>query len=1716
MEKWLCFKGLGMGRSVVLAFALVASMALAGCGSDPQVQSLNCTRNAEKIAEARDCRADDHCPCGSHCELGQCIATCSTANDCSDDQYCDDFGSCRALSDSEIVPALRPSQPVRVRVDARKVELAATGQSYTVAVYLGLQGKSPTGQTVGPMRVAAQDGLQLRCEAGGELVSECRFENGRIGQRYPIEIQTSESFAGARNVRVFAGDSMAVVSVSMATATMALTDPQPLSGQYEGVLQAGQLAMGASDVRLLTRDADLTVPVTAKIFGDSGTAVIEIDDPLRVLGADGKWIGNIDVGSGALTLPKKLYRQDAATPDFATELLVSAAPTTIVHTATAGSVFAQLNLSFEGSLAQSNVVHRNFSLILRRTGEATGSAPSVPADAIATLTINARANNLTVWDAALQVAANYIGLRPEGAAATWFPDTPAAASYKPRIDVFASRDSAIEGLTKVEFGGYYAFLDVGTMFGTPFASYADVINQLTYDVYKTHWINIEEAHPEGIPCSAPSYAAPITYSGSGTADQQAVWQLEGFDACDHMAETYGCTVKTPNVGTWNYARVNGYLEYGGNFLFASNIVVDRPVLEVCALPNALEPAGAAEALACYEIPVSNQTNEGSMESSAFADTVRAVSGDLDCVATGTSLAFPFDDNAELPVDDPGRRSVRETLDACVDELTVLAALSAPTPSASYGEGMAELLNENAACIDAGRFFMTLDRATASSAPRSQAIASRLLQRWLQLHTFLARETKQSQEVSDAFDAASLPADTPALPGYDLLTLSLDGWELFYHPRFATLLNRMPAEVLYESDYRTRAGATVVPNPNHEQPVNLAVAMVEALAAQVELANTLADSAWMRYDLAAIDPLSEVLRAAAVIRPMAAELAQRAREYAEAEGLSEPEWANRFERADASLADNMGRLVASLDGILNGKNPFGIEDSDTPLYFYADAEGNGGRFCAISNFLLGEVPGVSWAWVPALLEDSAAALESARAAWIDQQDRNFEVALADAEAADRITELKLEYGNQILELCGVPDGMDSIDIMTDWTLFSAESCYIREDAACQVDYSAYFDALKLEDVQMQLCISSQLRKSVGDVISFQSKTLTAISDSYDSCSTWSYEPRYCLGAIFGGPCIQCDDKVGYLSVQDLTNPNDIDDATAQLIADLTPGAIETCQALIPGAPTSLPSVSTILGEEADAVDDPSCYRGSVGELAMAVRTAALDIEIANAEFAEYMDTYEILMRACYAELEGAQSVIDSMVAFEDTMSDLRLAKLAADETAAAADATAQCSSSFDLTSLFAFGATCAASAVEGVAEASSLGLQAEMDAAEAQHDIAVAQLEANAAFEVCIIEAEQALIGMDAAALTIDRAQLDLVAAESQLRDAKALTKSIWNEGQAALASGGGEQYALSPFAHDLWLDERVTSFARKFRLAKRAVYLATRALEYEFQISTTLGTDVLEATNVSQLEDVMRELQVETVACRLGGKIPTDLKIVLSLKENLLQLLDKADAPKSELPLDDTQRFRLLLRSPRFAEYDKDGKYLGQRIPFRIAPLQALNLGDPGGIPVFADSDCAERLWSVNASVIGDENKLATNDQVSVRIDLLKSNTFFSQWCEAPTDGEDPFQVASVRPSRNLFREPRYGSDVADELGLGAETGGFAKARIEAFFNVSREDFTSDDYANGDSSELAARGLYGDYALFIPAGVVSSLDKNGKATGGLNLGAVDDILLRLDYISVAK
>jgi hypothetical protein len=390
--------------------------------------------------------------------------------------------------------------------------------------------------------------------------------------------------------------------------------------------------------------------------------------------------------------------------------------------------------------------------------------------------------------------------------------------------------------------------------------------------------------------------------------------------------------------------------------------------------------------------------------------------------------------------------------------------------------------------------------------------------------------------------------------------------------------------------------------------------------------------------------------------------------------------------------------------------------------------------------------------------------------------------------------------------------------------------------------------------------------------------------------------------------------------------------------------------------------------------------------------------------------------------------------------------------------------------------------------------------------------------LCFEEAEMFLVGADTQSKRIERAQLDLIHALVQMRNAQEQLEHLISEGRRRYLSES-KRIHTSLF-HDTWEDlwgmaqeeygQALRDHKRYMRLAQRLVYLAVRAVEYEFQhYSDETRKSVLRATDPADLEDVLDDLRSVIDTNLVNGQRPETLHEEFSLKQHLLQLASHREWTGGFHVLSETERLRLVLSSPRYAYYDRDGTYRGQLIPFSVMPLGVIGLGEPGTIALLTGSDCAERIWSVNATLHGLD--LMDDDSTNIRMDLFHRNTFFSQWCVEPGEDQPDMQNTSVRPARNLLRDPVWGALSSDPGVSVRDQSDYAKTRIQSYFNVASEVFQEDDYDDGASEELAGRGLYGEYALFFPAEQLAM-----EGSDGLHLERVEDILIRFDYVSVAK
>jgi hypothetical protein len=1708
-------------RSILVPslYALLGGALLLG-GCDDSLSG-SCRRDPAEIAARRACQGDEDCPRGAGCTLGQCVAACSANGDCAAGQRCDRFGRCRAADDDGIVAPLSPKEPLLVDVAPSMLQVNAT-----LPRPLSLHVKQGSGE----IRATAEAGVALRCGTSGSFAASCSFTQAKAGDRPTLWVQLSAGpLAEPAAVRVFFGDQRAEVSI-VTLVDAAEPDKTPLkAGLYSGTISMLAAGVGDAPQAPLQPVSGVALPLTAKVhLGTPGVIVLE--DPLRALLPSGKWIAHLvptTTNTGSVDFPTLPFSAGELTRGAPTEVLLDAAETT--YSATSTSLTFELIMSFSGVLIGKRSPRARWRVTLGRSADlpAGEGPPTVPADAQATLATG-RGLAATPWEAALAKAATPDAGRVftlDAAGKRAFLQVYGRGGSEGSLETCNLGDSGANALALVALeDGWGTTPPVGgmqlpaTLIGSGRPLVAKLANAL-FDKAKLSVTSTVTGSGavRSLPCEASFPATSTTFKGSCGADETTTLTLGSFDLCSKLAASYGCEI-VAETGTISVKAQVGYEDGSGCVRNNNAVALTGNVTKVCRLP--VVPASCAELALCYDPPASSAApNDETSVLAPYLDgaAMLTVSGDLKCQAGARSAAITLDQRAELPASDPLHLVAAKALDVCKAEFAALVASPAPTTPEPYAKGLASLLDSSAQCVQAARLLYAIGLATDTDrrralapdearSPVASALANRLIQRWLLHHAFIAREAAEAERLAQV-----LRGDTTnklPLPDADaILGASLAGWQLLLHPRFATALDQLPGSVLVSPDYRERlSGSAVAKKPYHEQHRALPVTILETLSAQLALLEPRIELAARLSDQTALAPLGELVRVLMVVRGVAEAQVARAEAHAKAKNLPDPAWLARYRELARESRSQFERIIAQALALKRGDNPLGIRPDDTPLYFFGDEKTATRRFSAISDFIIGSSP-ADLAWAPTLVSRAAASLDKARAAFAKQRQRVLQAQRDSAAQTAYADKIRQEAGQKLFALCGAPTTLKTNELLEKWTSFDASTCHYRStDPACKIDLTAYTGLLSVPAAKYQLCLVRELRRLGGGVVGFVDAALDPIADNVTACEPFSYPVACADGQKL---CASC--SVGAKTHVARLTPASFRQVLGMptLATTTIEMAQTTCKNVFPDSPTRLPSIDDLPSSPAA---NPKCFSGSIGEAVYEVRAAATDVAKARSKLDDKKEAYGYAMNNCIITKVAKAEAKPIKAAHRQTMEILRAAKLASDITATIAGGVKDCALSFDLTTAIAFGAkqavTCATVLVRDGAKVTSASLAFAMTAATAAHNKTLAKISKAAAKATCFNDAQQRLVGVHTASLRISKAMTDLAKAQQRLLDRQAMAQRIYDDGKTALASAAGR--VIPALSHELWLDESVSTFLREMRLARRIMYLAVRAVQYETQQSLTLEADVLSARTPAELQTVLDKLWTSAASRGIDGKRPTDLKVVLSLREELLRLADREPTTDTEQALTAKQRFQMMLSAPRYAVFDQAGTYLGQRIPFDLAPIG--KLGAQGAtVSLLAGTDCAERLWSVNASVIGDQGRLYTGSAsppTFVRVQLLKQNTFYSQWCSSAKEG---FQMASVRPAQNLFEDPLVGESVGSGLGVDNKATGYTPARIEAYLNVARADFETDDYKNGETSELAARGLYGRYAIFFPAEVLS-ID-GGK---GLVLGAIDDVLLRLDYVSIAR
>ncbi len=1024
--------------------------------------------------------------------------------------------------------------------------------------------------------------------------------------------------------------------------------------------------------------------------------------------------------------------------------------------------------------------------------------------------------------------------------------------------------------------------------------------------------------------------------------------------------------------------------------------------------------------------------------------------------------------------------------------------------------------------------LALGEAPDDGSPRPEAErallqrAHRAVQQFLEVVTYTSREAGSARRFAAAMAEDCGDEACPSLGEEATVALRparAVGWLL--HPRYQRLLLRL-AEI--EGDLP-------------EGAPTLAYTLARFGAQHAALLEQVADRARRRgeRDLLA-GPLAEARHLLLGVRMLAAAVADQA-------GTGLPTAELEAVRTQLRQFDETaGRLQALWVSEQMGEGPYGLAPGEVPLYLDRDVDRPEARAFALTNYLLDPM---GQNWIGQAVERAAEAQMQVRDAWAARRLLDATAVQTAADAARYRDEMARTYGEKMQALCPVEDLTDAQlaeQVASGDLVLDPNRCFLDVSNPACAEFATP-TPLTAHMVLRDVCIAAMARgqstragvageQAANDFLDAMRAALAAPDVSASAASnpdgTWDVtvgDERFTftedqLAVLdFGTDTLSSDralrgfegfsprDGNGSSSVSDL-------DGFGWLVR-----AQQRCTALADAAEGGEPPVQPAAPE---ALDRAECYRGGLGEAALAARAARTEVEVAQARLEEHYERYRIAVGTCTlqsqakANLEAESKAFESSVAeLRENISNLRAAAGALDMISGGIANTS--------TSSGADGALKNASgpmaAVTGAAAAGSFvmgmvadGLQKELDEKTAEHEGYMQAIQEELELRLCMNEASREMVGLRSATLEIRQAVQRLGQAVLTLENLKRQLANL----QRSVAGALDDRHGPTPYQGTLWAEPALETFARRMRLARRVSYLAAVALDYERQSCNAedYRGRALRAETPDELDALRDDMLATTANRQIGNGTVGDAFAVLSLRDDILGLADRYETAPGEPKQSAVARFRRFLLDPRFAVYE-GGRYLGQLVRFDLVPPGQAVRGYGVGEGYFSRNHCAERLWSVNVGIVGEKG--VSGDSTLTRIEVLKGNDFSSQWCrpEAACDGQ-PWQHASLNPAVNLFVDPVSQPGFLD----------VARGRSEAFSrvvltgvrtDVERADVERADYAQGAQRGFAGRGLFGQYALFFPADALRvdcGADGGcGSSPSALDLTKVDDVLIRFDYVA---
>jgi hypothetical protein len=1661
---------------------------LAACGGEPGTTTAafavhdgdagpppQCTRDLAELEDLgtspRTCAEDVTCPCGAYCAFGLCGFDCIDDSECADGEECTTRGQCHA-----------PEVPQGgLRIEPAALSFTTRDAAQRLSIVAG-------GPAVPQVEVTGEPGLLLECDpTGSSAASSCSCATdgctmtgipagGTAALFVRVDPFGSLPAPPAWTIHVSVENEVRIVPAQLIVPPL-LT----IEGHYSGTATLVESGLPASAGPSTFGESSLVVKMLVAPVGAGwpGFYRFELRDATRALGAespDDVSVGDDDADLRGLAFGIIDCSHDPCTWDVrGSELTPQAygldSPTAQPVERERDQLGGLMLLRVRGSTGWDDALQMSWQLSLRRidqgacqvTCQADGTTPTIPAGSVATR-------------CAVQEHAACYGELADGLCETADP------SYGRVMSTFApggSCDAQNQSATPLTLTARSLVM--------PQPEAAIPGQGGIEDFFKYHGLSPDEQLRRVGQWAASGAASSLARCELGQPGPEpplsvACGPNTGAD-CFALQQRYGCQPVcrcVPNQPCPIQACFR--CDFSVSWRDRDVAEEDEPLLcaqrYLCYQPDEVPPRDPDSRFPDHVEPGSYEFTTDLMPDSR--DAYCGLEGEVPVQELPTGAGF-FSNMARRGQLEP--YAPHDLLRRCLNDL-----MDEPKPD----ESLAQLF-ESEGCINVPRFLRAMHWSSVElsqrpkysdpAAPKelaAQALYHRLIQQWIEIHAFVAREGGQEEAVAEAV-AGPLAGDVPTRD--ELLDTLEAGWRRLFQPRYARPLLRLSPEVLLDPDYRTRpyqpwlSGEENANRPSAADPqaVGLPATLLqgmtgylEVLAREIEVAS-LAGTIPVRE--AALRRAGTGVRYALMAEALASALHARALE------AGSPGWLTEWEVDRARFREAVLRVLNRSRALGTGSNPLGIEKDDLPLYF-VDPSTSNTQFFAASDYLFNRAF--------TALANAEGSLDEARDAWTTWYQQSMQDRMNELGQASRVEDTRTYYGQQIEALCGAKDKFVADEILDDWidTDRNGEPdmppglCFLDvSDSTCQVsraDLAAVVDSSPPDDLKLQICLALRLQPGNFGTPMFADPEMNRLVAWLSGGGTEQSLTRL-RNASIGHDSLGRVTIAGFaLTREAFFGPSHDLQVTTE---DLT-----FCQEQFPTA--KLPSVDDL---PHPPLARPECFQGQLGDAALAVRSAADSVSALASRIGDLVERYDIAIRSCLiqeaagAALQAAEEKHDAM------MVHLLDQRLSAQQSANQAGVWGGV---FGIVGgLVTDNPGMALAGVAGIFEADAnqdvANAQFALDLAEEKHDTEMMAIRQAAEDMTCYNEAEAHFVGFRTAHLELAQARTELARAQARFHDMQRQVTALVAAGRKAVDRE--ESVDLPRFAYDQWLDADIDRFVADMKVARRAAYLVAKAAGYEKQepfADDGPGLAILRATTPDELRDALLDLDALMGDRSLAGQTPEGTPLHVPLCR-FLSAPAGVDPRDSEVTCD-VQSFQRMLVDPSHAAYDEDGDYIGQTFRFSLMPF-GVHIGGEAG----------ERLWSVSAVIDGNANGFGFGDYTWLK--LYKRNTFFSQWADGPEGHATPLQLGSNRPCRNLFLEA---GAFMDTTAAGCDTDDYTVATLHTPFGDFDSPFWNDVGYTPASTELRGRGLYGEYVLLIPAAEIDA---------GLLLDRIWDIYLRFTY-----